>query len=367
MLVVITLIDHFVRPRVNLSIAYFIPILFAAWTLGRGAAIVTAVISDVETISEQLTFIRLSSYPWYVGAIEMVLQLLVFIYVAELAVRLIKSVSDARRIATELRAANERVNEDIATAGLLQSSVLEFEPPKLPGCEAGACLRMAEPIGGDFVDAGVVDGKVFACVADIAGKGIPAALFTTLLKHLLIDAHNMGLRSADVVTALNAGLSQTLPSERFVTLFYIEIDPITRQATYVNAGHPDGLLLRHNTGEIDILAPTGPILTLFGPEMNFSAQTIQLHMNDVIVLYTDGAIESKVPSGDRLGEEPIRKLAIEYAAHPAQEMAERICDGIEDALDGILGDDLTVLCVRTTALHESMPEPTAGNQGQGIL
>lgn len=367
-LAIMALIDYLTGPRLNLDIAYFLPIIFAASTLGRGAAIAAAILSDVETVADQMFLVRVGEQSGSVSVINIILRLIVFVFVAELTYRLIRSASDARRAADELRKVNDelnvtyqRLNEDILTAGVLQSNVLEFDPPRTSGCEVGACLRMVDRIGGDFADAGFVDGMIFACVADIAGKGIPAALFSTLLKHLLIDAHRMGLRSGDVVTALNSGLSQTLPHERFVTLFYIEVDPVTGQADYVSAGHLDGLLFRSDTSNIEALPATGPILTLHGSEMKFSVVPIQFDAGDTLVLYTDGATESKTPSGDQLGEEPIRQLTVTYASYPAQEMAERICDGIESAAAGAATDDLTVLCIKMTSSQEVIPGLDAPN------
>lgn len=360
MLVLVSVIDHITE--LQLSFAYFIPISFAAWTLGHGVAITAAIVSNIETINDEIELVRTTGVPWYQGSVDAILRLLVFLFVAEVTYRLIQSAADARRTAERLRVTNDeltvaydRLNEDLTTAGLLQSSVLEFDSPSTQGCQVGACLRMVGSIGGDFVDAGFVDDRIYVCVADIAGKGIPAALFSTLLKHLLIDSHRTGLRSGDVVAALNTGLAQTLPTERFVTLFYAEIDPVTGLMEYVNAGHPDGLLLHDGTGEIEDLAPTGPILTLYPSDRDFPARAIQLDAKDSIVLYTDGAIESKTPSGARLGDEPIRRFAVDYAVYSAQEMADKICNSIEAEVAGAPGDDLTVLCVKMTAAQEVLP------------
>jgi len=355
LMVLIVTLDYAIGPTADLSILYFLPITFAAWTLGRHVAIACAFVAEIPHFADQFALVARGYQSTLVADIDVILRLLVFLFVAEVTYRLVASRTETSRGARRLQVLNddlrrsyERLDEDMDAAGSLQASYLLPDPVSVPGCDVGASVKYAGKIGGDFADAGVVNGRVYACVADISGKGTPAALFSALLKHLINDSIRRGFRGAGVVNRVHAALCSALPPEKFVTLFYVEVDPASGAVEYVNAGHPEGLIYRASSAEIDVVPPNAPLLGF--RELPVAATTSSLRMadGDVLVLYSDGATESKTPDGNRLGDEPIRRFISRYADLSAKDMAKAISEEIQAATDPSRRDDLAVVCVRIT-------------------
>lgn len=345
--------------RLDVSILYFLPITFAAWALGRYAAYVTSLVSGAVYFQDQLHFVITGEQSLVVTVLDVLVRLLVFVFAAELTFRLARSMREARSSAHELARLNTdlhntyvSLDEDLNAAGLLQKNILEIEKPNVAGCSIGASVRYAGKTGGDFADAGKIDGKIYICVGDISGKGTPAALFTTLLKHLLNDALEQGLNGSGIVMHLNTALKSVLPADKFVTLFYAEIDPKTGILECVNAGHPDGLVYRAQSGQLEHLEHTAPIIGSFDlPDKPLSSHH-QLQPDDVIVIYSDGVTDSKCVDGARLGDQPIQQLTITHSKLEPQEMAEAITSDIESLTLPDKRDDIAVICVKYTIRHD---------------
>ena len=151
---------------------------------------------------------------------------------------------------------------------------------------------------------------------------------------------------------MNAALCQVLPSDKFVTLFYAEIDPPTGSVEYVNAGHTDGLIYRANTGALETASATTGILGICDDSEDTPSARLRLQAGDVLAVYSDGAVESRGIDGNRLGDEPIRRLVVRHAHMSAQEMAERIAAEIEAATIADGRDDLAILCVKVAGEPE---------------
>lgn len=351
---IVELADYVTGPFIDLAIAYFIPIIYAAWALGRGLAFPTILLAEVTTYFDQRELVRVGELSPLVAVSNIIARFFVFVFVVEVTRRLISSREHMRRTAENLRATGEKLREayesidaDIKAAGLLQSSVLDFDLPDIPGLQIGTSIKYAGSTGGDFADAGILDDRIYACVADVSGKGVPAALFTTLLKYLLMEAHDLGLRSVDAIMYINRGLSRMFTPEYFVTLFYLEIEPSTGRVEYVNAGHPEGLIYHTETEGLELASPTTGLLGV-SDDLRVNMRELILHGGDSLVMYTDGATDSRTPEGARLGEQAILDLTMRYHNLPAQDMANSIREGIEAATDPDLRDDLVVICVKSS-------------------
>lgn len=352
-LATVTILDYLALPQLDMSIAYFIPIVFAAWRLGRIGSMSVAVVADTQIILDQLRSMPQQSF--YVAAVNTVVRLLVYVFVAEVTVRLVNSSARVRQALEELRDSNERLlsayttlEEDVQAAGIVQSEVLEIAIPDVPSCDIGVCLQYAREVGGDFVDVGVIGDKVYACVADVSGKGVPAALFTTLLKHLLLEGHAQGQHTEEVIAMMSQSLTRVLPAEYFATLIYAEFDPNTGVLEYVNAGHPPGLIYRSGTAELVYANANMPLLAYWHGDIPIVPTRIALDFEDVLMLYTDGAIESKSPDGSRLGSKFVENSLIEYASLSAQDIASKICERFLEFTTETGRDDVTILCLKYT-------------------
>lgn len=346
-------IDFVTGERLDLSILYFIPIIFAAWALGRPVAFAIAFISDILYYIDQMHIAGMADETHATALMNVILRLFMYLFVAEAATRLVGGAEHARNDARELSRLNSNLNatyaslnDDIEAAGLLQAAVLSVDPVVINGCEVSASVKYAGRTGGDFVDIGEVDGNVYLCLADVSGKGTPAALFTTLLKHLLTTALRDGFRGGGVVSEINSSLRRELPSDKFVTLLYAEMDPSTGELVCANAGHPDGLIYRSQSQEIELIHPTAPILGCFDLSEEALVSRFTLSPGDVVVIYSDGATESKKLDGTRLGDELIKRLTIQYATLPATEIAKSIISVLEVMTLPDRRDDLAVVCLK---------------------
>lgn len=349
----VTVLDYLALPQLDMSIAYFIPIVFAAWRLGRIGSMSVAVVAEAQAILDQLRSMPQQSF--YLAAANTVVRLLVYVFVAEVTVRLVNSNARVRHALEQLRDSNERLlhaytnlEEDVQAAGIVQSEVLEIAIPNVPYCDIGACLEYAKEVGGDFADVGVIGDRVYACVADVSGKGVPAALFTTLLKHLLLEGHSQGQHTEEVIAMMSQSLTRVLPAEYFVTLIYAEFDPNTGILEYVNAGHPPGLIYRSTTTELVYANANMPLLAYWHGDIPIVPTRLALGFEDVLMLYTDGAIESKRPDGSRLGSKFVEDSLIQYASQSAQDIASKICERFLEATTETGRDDVTILCLKNT-------------------
>jgi serine phosphatase RsbU (regulator of sigma subunit) len=179
---------------------------------------------------------------------------------------------------------------DLEIARQIQFGLLPFDPYERDGVVVCAAMRPANTVGGDYFDViELEDGKVAVAVADVAGKGIPAALLMALLQGSLRTLLTAGFRGAALVSKLNAHLQANIPSNRLVTLFYGEFDPATGRLTYVNAGHNAPFLLRG--AGIERLPATDVALGVVAGEHFQEPQTI-LDPGDRLFVYTDGVTEA---------------------------------------------------------------------------
>ncbi|MCE5197454.1 MAG: PP2C family protein-serine/threonine phosphatase [Armatimonadota bacterium] len=335
----VALADYLTGPLLDLSILYFLSIVYAAWALGRFGALAAVAVAVTQTITDQFTLVRIGHWTSLEGALHITVMLAMYLFIGEVTVRFTGTNQ-------RLRSTYALLDDDLNAAGLLQANILEIEKPDIPSLQIGVSVRYAGRTGGDFADAGRVNGKIYACIADVAGKGTPAALFTTLLKHLLTDAHRKGLRAADAIAEVNAALCRMLTAEKFVTMFYLEIDPATGMLEYVNAGHPEGLVHRAATNELVPLRLTSPLLGLLDMPSGPCSCTFKLEPGDSLTIYSDGATDSRARTGGHIGDALIHELASEYAYLDAQDMADAISDEIIDKAVEDKRDDLAIICIK---------------------
>ena len=213
------------------------------------------------------------------------------------------------RLAIFSQQAETRKTEKIATelnlASSIQANMLPNIFPAFPeynDFDIYATMTPAKAVGGDFYDFFMIDEKHLAMViADVSGKGIPAAMFMVIAKTLIKDHSQLGLSPAEVFTRVNDLLCEGNEAELFVTAWmgFLNID--SGELVYVNAGHNPPIVMLD--GEVSYLR-SKPGFVLAGLEgYRFSQQTMTLHKGDKIFLYTDGATESSNINNELYGEE----------------------------------------------------------------
>lgn len=351
-LVLIIWLDYVTGPNLDLSITFFLPITLGAWFISRPFAITLAVLATLPYAVDQIVLFRAGEQSSAVASLDTLVRMMVFLFAAEATYRLRRRNSEIAASALQLQERNQEIHrtyslldEDLRTAGALQAALVKSAPLRLPGVDIGIKMSFPRPVGGDLAVAGVVDDLVYACIADISGKGTPAALFTALLKHLLDEALGQGLRGSQAIEYVNAALVRALPLERFVTLIYLEIEPDSGSMRFVNAGHPEGLEYHSGTRSLQYLAPTSGILGV-DSSMEIKTGAGSIAPGDAVLLYTDGATESLTLDGTRLGDERIGELAMKYAELDAQGTVDAIVADIEAMTVPEARDDLSLICVR---------------------
>jgi sigma-B regulation protein RsbU (phosphoserine phosphatase) len=188
------------------------------------------------------------------------------------------------------------------------------------------------------------------CIADVAGKGLPASLLMANLQAAIrsLAAESEGPR--DLCARLNRLVCSNTPEDKFITLFYGLFDAASRRLVYSNAGHNSPILLRRDRSFVR-LPEGGAALGIF-PEWRYEDAEIQLTAGDRLVLFTDGVTEAMSRQGEEFGEE--RLLAL-MAADPelgAAELQKRILEAVSGFSAGELQDDATLIVMAVNAMAD---------------
>jgi phosphoserine phosphatase RsbU/P len=204
---------------------------------------------------------------------------------------------------------------DLEVARQIQFGLLPFEPWEHGGTTIVTAMRPANTVGGDYFDiVALGQERVAIVMADVAGKGMPAALLMALLQGSLRTLLTAGLRGSELMVKLNAHLCANIPSNRLITLFYGELALDTGALVYVNAGHNPPLLVRH-LGQIESLPATAMALGVLSDTPFATAETA-LSPGDRLLLYTDGVTEAEGPQDQEYGEERVRTFLAGHRADP---------------------------------------------------
>ena len=248
---------------------------------------------------------------------------------------------------TEEQMERERLEREQQVASEIQQRFLPAAAPVVNGYELQGISFPCYEIGGDYYDfIQREDGKLVVALGDVSGKGTAAALLMSSL-HAAVHAHTEIHDSlAKTIGAVNRYLVESIPANRFVTLFYAELDPKNGALSFLNAGHNPPLIV-HSGGTMEQLAAGGLPLGIM-PDADFREGRTQLHHGDVLVIYSDGVSEATNPAGEEFG--PTRLY--EVVARNMDASAGGIRDRIESALTKFCqgtpaADDITlVICKR---------------------
>jgi serine phosphatase RsbU (regulator of sigma subunit) len=248
---------------------------------------------------------------------------------------------------TEEQMERERLEREQQVASEIQQRFLPASAPIVAGYELQGISFPCYEVGGDYYDfIHREDGKLVVALGDVSGKGTAAALLMSCLHaaiHAQADIHNS---LAKTIGAVNRYLVESIPANRFVTLFYAELDPKNGALAFLNAGHNPPLIV-HQGGTMEQLAAGGLPLGIM-PNADFREGRTQLHYGDVLVIYSDGVSEATNPAGEEFG--PTRLY--EVVARNLDASAGGIRDRIESALTKFCqgtpaADDITlVICKR---------------------
>ncbi len=242
----------------------------------------------------------------------------------------------------------ERKESELRIAAEIQTSFLPRTTPEIRGCEIAAFTRPAKEVGGDFYDfVDLGEGRYALVIADVAGKGVPAALYMALSRTTVRTIARGRDAASETVRRSNDTIIGDAGSVSFVTLLYAVFDERARTLTYGNAGH-NPPVLRRGDGTTETLEPTGPVIG-FLEDVEFDEVTLPLRSGDLLIFYTDGVTEAENRDGGMFGEGRLYAVIDAAAGRSANEVAEAIRDAVAAfAGEAPQFDDITVVVLRIT-------------------
>jgi serine phosphatase RsbU (regulator of sigma subunit) len=237
--------------------------------------------------------------------------------------------------------------EDVKLAGQVQRLFLPSEKPAIDGLEIAGMMLPLQGVGGDYYDYIPVDGHTIQVViADVAGKGVPAALLMAATAAALRLEANHDRNMLQQVERLNAEIGAVSDPDRYVTLLVAEIDTQKRIVHYVNCGHNPALLFRAKTGRLTHLDSSCPPIGL-SPEEICELGSAELTAGDVLVFYTDGVTEAENQVGEEFGMERLSAVVREGSSLTAEELTIKIFNSAAGFCGDVgFHDDVTLVVVK---------------------
>lgn len=257
---------------------------------------------------------------------------------------------DLRTYMDELRrttAEKERIGKELEIAKEIQESFLPDHPPRLPGIDIAARTIPAFEVGGDFYDfIEIADQVCGLVIADVSGKGVPAALFMALSRTLIRANAEHSMDPVASIESANGLICRDAQTSMFVTVFYAILDAKTRTFTYVNAGHNPPLLVRGDTGEATLLRADGIALGVVD-DLTLESIEIEIASGDLCILYTDGVTEAMSGENEEFGEDRLREIATRHRSLDAASLLDMILDEINThAGSQPQHDDITMIVLK---------------------
>ena len=242
----------------------------------------------------------------------------------------------------------ERIERELELAAAIQREILPRSLPEIAGVELAAASLPTRQVGGDYYDLFPLSrGRLGFLVADVSGKGIPAALLVSTVHaavHLQIDEAKT---ITELVTRIDRLLRRYAATRKFLTLFFGLFEPDSGRLAYVSAGHNAALLARH-AGPVESLGSTGVPLGMF-PDASWREENATLSPGDLLCVYTDGLTEAVNAREEEFGLERLTAAFAGGREAPVRELCDRILQDVADfARDMPQYDDQTLLLLRRT-------------------
>ncbi|MGC2230022.1 MAG: SpoIIE family protein phosphatase, partial [Candidatus Acidiferrum sp.] len=252
--------------------------------------------------------------------------------------RLARENQDHREIAEQFH----HQEQEVAEARSIQQGLLPQSIPQLAGYEIAGAWQPAQSVGGDYYDVLAFDEATLGlCIADVAGKGLPAALLMSNLQAAVRGLASPALSPEGLCSRLNSLVCHNTGNDRFITFFSAQLDGPARVLRYTNAGHNAPILLRRD-GSHERLQAGGGVLGVF-PNQAFAVGAAQLAPGDRVLFFTDGVTEVSDEGGGEFGEERLLRLLQEQREASASALQEKILAAAGAFGLGHWQDDATLL------------------------
>lgn len=270
---------------------------------------------------------------------------------------MIERLEDYIQNLTAVTAEKERIGAELNVATHIQSSMLPCIFPAFPDrdeLDIYATMTPAKEVGGDFYDFFMVDERHIAIVmADVSGKGVPAALFMVIGKTLIKDHTQPGRDLGEVFTEVNNILCESNDNGMFITAFEGVLDLVTGEFRYVNAGHEKPFIYRKN-GEYEAYETNAGFVLAGLEDIEYQEQKVNLSIGDKIFQYTDGVTEAVNKDKKLYGMDRLQHALNEKCIECSPEETLRL---VKEDIDAFVGDndqfdDITMLCLEYTGKME---------------
>ena len=256
---------------------------------------------------------------------------------------------ELQRVEFELRSAQEKVENELNIAAQIQRSILPSDFPAFPEhdqFDLYAMMNPAREVGGDFYDFFFVDDDHLAVIiADVADKGVPAALFTMISRTIFRSIAKQRKSVSQVLTETNDLLCEGNDTGMFVTTFLAYYHLPTGRFTYSNGGHNPAFLIGSDGACRELTQKHGPALGI-RTGLTYDEDMDILEPGQILVLYTDGVTEASSPQGELFGLERFTRLISSCASVKLSKMFKHIDRGLTEFQQGNQFDDTTVLALK---------------------
>ena len=250
-----------------------------------------------------------------------------------------REIADARAA----RRRDQRQQRELEDARLIQRGLLPTAVPQVGGIDLAVAWQPANGVGGDCFDTLNFGRALGVSIADIAGKGLPAALLMSNLQAAVRAFAQESAPPSSVCGNVNRLLCRNMASGRFATFCYARIEPDARRIVYSNAGHNPPLLVRAD-GTTALLSEGGMVLGIF-PDNAYEQAEVSIGPGDRLVFYTDGITEARDGAGDEYGEDRLKDAALRTRAASIEAMKDTLMAGVNRFTGGKFDDDATLIVV----------------------
>jgi FixJ family two-component response regulator len=226
----------------------------------------------------------------------------------------------------------------------IQQGLLPKQIPQIRGHEICGGWQPASAVGGDYFDAlKFDDAKVALCIADVSGKGMPAALLMSNLQAAVKAFASESMQPRELCAKVNRVICSNIAANKFITFFYCLHNAAKGKLTYANAGH-DAPILIHKDGTIMRLREGGAVLGVFN-DWNYEQNEIDFQSGDRVLLFTDGVTEVRNSEGEEYGEHRLIELLKKIRHLGAQQLQARVMRTVVEFSGGEFQDDATLIAM----------------------
>lgn len=241
------------------------------------------------------------------------------------------------------------LNGQLILAANIQNSILPTTFPQNNQMDTHGAMRPAQNVSGDFFDIFTLpDGRIALSIADVADKGIPAALYMMATQSILKATATTVTDPPKVLTEVNNLLSQDNRATMFVTLIYAVYNPLTGMLTYANGGHCNPALVGPGGATIT-LPTTGGVCLALQPDLHYREHTMEIPKDHTFVAFTDGVTEAQDPQGNQLGTEAMQRFFAESPPESAKDAVTQVMEAVAAFANGAdPHDDATCIALHRT-------------------